>query len=474
MNSPQLFRRSMVLALAGFGTSLSQGRTFAQQQTWTGDEAGVQVLTRGPVHEAFAETITFDPEPGFVVTTTPPAAIEELPPDQIPDGVNVDWVPGYWAWDDERGDFVWISGVWRDLPPGREWVPGYWGNTNRGYQWTSGYWADAQAGEIEYLPEPPGTVEIGPNIAAPSVDHSWMPGCWVWYEGRYAWRPGYWVAVQPDWVWTPAHYVWTPGGYVFVDGYWDYVVSRRGVLYAPVYFEPAVYARRDFVYSPVTVINTYVFVDHLFVRPQYNHYYFGDYYDNSYRESGFFASFSFHSGRRGYDPIYAHERWTHRRDSDWDHHVQSRFDQRRDHEDFRPRRTLAAQISYSKTDARRADRSFTLASSFEQFSRNNKDGVSFRRVGDDARKQVSQRGKEVQRFREERQRVEVDASSRKVSNRSEPIRMKSQRSPIAAKPGNQLGKGRNPPARPEAPQPDPKVERKSRKTVEKRDRQEKK
>ena len=29
-------------------------------------EDGVQVLTRGPVHEGFAETVTFDPEPGIV------------------------------------------------------------------------------------------------------------------------------------------------------------------------------------------------------------------------------------------------------------------------------------------------------------------------------------------------------------------------------------------------------------------------
>ena len=39
-----------------------------------------------PVHEAFAETVTFDPEPGIVVPSEPPAAIEELPPEQQPEG----------------------------------------------------------------------------------------------------------------------------------------------------------------------------------------------------------------------------------------------------------------------------------------------------------------------------------------------------------------------------------------------------
>ena len=41
---------------------------------------GVQVLTRGPVHEAFAGMVTYNPEPGIVVTKAPPAAIEEIPP----------------------------------------------------------------------------------------------------------------------------------------------------------------------------------------------------------------------------------------------------------------------------------------------------------------------------------------------------------------------------------------------------------
>jgi len=62
----------------------------------------------------------------------------------------------------------------------------------------------------------------------------------------------------------------------------------------------------------VTVIDLAVFRDHLFVRPHYSHYYFSDYYAASYRDAGFYASFSFHSGN-GYEPIYAQQRWRHRR-----------------------------------------------------------------------------------------------------------------------------------------------------------------
>lgn len=469
MNMLQVSRLCIWAALSGLGSSVVLGQGVMVQQSRSDDENGVEVLTRGPVHEAFAETISFDPDPGYVISKAPPEPIEELPPDQKPDGANVDWIPGYWAWDDESSDFVWISGVWRALPPGREWVPGYWGRTNRGYQWTSGYWADAQADEIEYLPQPPETVEVGPNIAAPSADHSWMPGSWVWTQSRYAWRPGFWQVVQPNWDWVPSHYVWAPRGYVFVDGYWDYPVRRRGVLFAPVRINPSVYARRDFSYSPAVVINASVFSDHLFVRPQYNHYYFGDYYAPTYRAAGFSAAFSFQSGRQGYDPIYSRDRWQNRQDPEWGRRVQATFDRRRDHEDARPRRTLAAQVTFEKSDPRRADRSFTVASSVDQVARDTNAGVRFRRVAGDERQQTVQRVKDVQRFREERQRGESDVSSERTPNRSEPVRTKAQRSPIVGKRGNQLEKDDSPPDRPQQPQADPKVERKVRKTVEKRD-----
>jgi WXXGXW repeat (2 copies) len=212
---------------------------------------GAQVLTRGPVHEAFAGIVTFNPEPGVAVTRIPPALIEEMPPEEKPEGDNVTWIPGYWAWDDERTDFLWVSGTWRALPPGRQWIAGYWGERTHGYQWTSGYWAGAKVQETIYLPPPPATVEVGPNIAAPSLDYGWTPGCWVWHQQRYAWRPGYWVQGRADWDWTPAHYVWTPRGYIFVGGFWDYPVARRGVLFAPVNFDSGY---RDVTASSVGIV----------------------------------------------------------------------------------------------------------------------------------------------------------------------------------------------------------------------------
>src|ERR1700730_6641542 len=65
-------------------------------------DQGQEVLTHGPVHEAFAEPTVANPTPSLVVPKEPPAPIEELPPDVKPDGANVVWVSGYWAWDDTR------------------------------------------------------------------------------------------------------------------------------------------------------------------------------------------------------------------------------------------------------------------------------------------------------------------------------------------------------------------------------------
>ena len=126
MTLPQSFRVCLVASLAAVATAMGVNAALAAQSEQSGSGEGVEVLTRGPVHEAFAQAVTFDPQPGIVVPKAPPAPIEEMPPAQKPEGDNVVWIPGYWDWDDERDDFIWVSGIWRALPPGRQWVPGYW------------------------------------------------------------------------------------------------------------------------------------------------------------------------------------------------------------------------------------------------------------------------------------------------------------------------------------------------------------
>lgn len=428
----------------------------------TADE-GVEVLTAGPVHEAFVGTVSFNPEPGVVAPKAPPPAIEELPPEQRPEGTNVAWIPGYFAWDDERNDFLWVSGIWRDLPPARQWVPGYFAQVTQGYQWNSGYWADAQANETEYLPQPPQSVENGPNVEAPSEDQTWLPGCWIWQQSRYAWRPGYWAAAQQDWVWVPDYYVWTPRGYVFVNGYWDCSVSRRGVLFAPVYFQANAYSQPGFSYSPATVINPAVFLSHLFLRPSYQHCYFGDYYAASYSQAGFYPGYSIQASHRGYDPIYAHQHWQNRQDRGWEQRVHSDFQRLRDNENARPPRTWSAQKQLSAGNAN--ERGFVVAAPLDQIIKSKDNPLRFQPLEANERQRLAQRGQEVQKFGQERQKLESQAARTPAEARlqgNEPARVKLPTSPLAGKPIDTLGRGQGPLASPAAPKPDLTIEPKPR------------
>jgi hypothetical protein len=461
MNTFRLSKWCATVTFLSLIATFALNQYCAAQQALVATQEGVEVLTRGPVHEAFAETITFDPEPGIVAPKAPPAAIEEVPPLQRPEGRNVTWIPGYWAWDDERNDFLWLSGIWRALPPGRQWVPGYWGQSRQGAQWTSGYWADAAAREIDYLPEPPATVEAGPNIAASSADEIWLPGCWIWQQNRYAWRPGYWTQGNQNWDWVPDHYVWTPSGYVFVDGYYDYSVPRRGVVFAPVYFAGGLRTQRGFSYSPSTVINPAVFVSHLFLRPGYGHYYFGDYYGSNYSEAGYSPWFSYHSSRRGYDPIYANQRWQHRKDREWERRTESNFRNFRDHKDARPPHTWAAQRELAGRGETPNRRSIEVAASLDELARQKDNQFRFQPVDQEERQQFGQRGQEYRKYLEQRQQLEANAARAPSGNpatTAQPARREFSRSPFVATPVEQLDKNNAPPQRHEVLKPDFKIQ----------------
>ena len=454
--------------LAGF-VALAWHPVPCLAQAPAGDEAVAQVLTRGPVHEAFAGIVTFNPEPGVVVPKTPPELIEEIPPAERPEGDNVAWIPGYWAWDDERSDFLWISGIWRALPPGRQWIAGYWGKTTEGYQWTSGYWADAAAQETTYLPPPPATVENGPNIAAPSRDYGWTPGTWIWRQERYAWQPGYWSLGRADWTWMPAHYVWTPRGYIFVDGYWDYAVARRGVVFAPVWFDEGVYLRPGYSYSPLIVIDLALFAEQLFLRPRYHHYYFGDYYAPGYHQGGYFAACAFQSNRFGYDPIYAHERWEHRQDRAWEKRVETTYQYRRDHENARPPRTWDALQGLDANAPESQHQRAVAATSIDQLAKRKGGPQRFQAMPQDDRKMLAQSSQEIRKSRDQRRMLETggaEAPPRKPGAAIEPSTVKLPRSSIVAKSAGQLKKSEMPPATPRAPKAElkelPKPERTGR------------
>jgi hypothetical protein len=273
-------------------------------------------LLRGPIHEAYAEPLAPVDEEPFLAPKAPPEEIEELPPDARPEGDRVVWISGYWSWDDDRQDFIWVSGVWRNAPAGRTWVSGNWTPGPNGYRWVAGRWIQDGAVVAETLPAPPPSLDHGPTSEPRGEDYFWVPGCWRYQTNRYIWRPGFWSACHDNWVWVPDYYVNTPAGCVFVPGYWDYALEARGVLFAPYYFGPNVIVRRQTHFTPSVSIDVSNAFFHLWVRPNYCHYYFGDYYDSRYANFGIVPWYQFHTHyHRAYDPLYVHYRWRFGRDN---------------------------------------------------------------------------------------------------------------------------------------------------------------
>jgi hypothetical protein len=283
------------------------------------DQQGVEVQARGPIHEAFA-TPTSDPVETPLQSKKPPAPIEEMPPAEKPAG-DVVWIGGYWHWDDDRQDYLWVSGCWRTLPRGRQWVAGYWREQNDQWQWVPGFWAAAEqhtgkTAEVTYMPTPPAAPQVAPPGPAPNADSFYVPGNWVWREGegRFVWVAGYWARVQPDYVWVPGHYRWTPYGYVYIPGYWDYTLAHRGILYTPVVIDTAVVGP-GFVYIPAYAVTDVVIVDTLWIRPGCCHYYYGDYYGPVYHRWGFECCVVYSD--RHYDSIIVYHAWEHRGEPRW-------------------------------------------------------------------------------------------------------------------------------------------------------------
>jgi hypothetical protein len=329
----------LVLAgLAGFAATASTDSKAAAPKELT--EPDIDVLSKGPVHEGFAQPTTAAPEPGPLIPKQPPDPIPEEPPDQKPEGANVQWIPGYWSWDANKKDWLWVSGFWRNAPPDRKWVPGHWTKTDDGWRWISGFWASSTRREVTYQEEPPASLDTGPSVEAPDEDSIYVPGCWVYYDARYLWRPGYWLGCRAGWTWCAAHYLWTPRGCVYVDGYWDYPLEKRGVLFAPVCFSRPLWSTPGWCYRPNFVVNIGGLFGALWIGPGHG-YCFGDYYDPFYTRLGFQPWFAF--GARHYDPLFGYYRWRHRSDLAWLAGLRTTHEGRMSGDLVRPPATLAAQ-----------------------------------------------------------------------------------------------------------------------------------
>src|SRR5262249_30183922 len=97
-----------------------------------------------------------------------------------------------------------------------------------------------------------------------------------------------------------------------------------------------------FVFTPTVVIDTTLLTDFLFVQPHYYHYCFGDFYAPNFLQLGIYPSFAWVRSHSGYDPIFVHTLWSHRREPRWETQVREQYRVRGDHAALRRPRTFAA------------------------------------------------------------------------------------------------------------------------------------
>jgi hypothetical protein len=289
-----------------------------QADDQTGDvkaPEGIEVLSRGPLHEGFAQPARKNPRPGPVVSKKPPRAIKELPPDKKPAGKDVTWLPGYWSWDPERDDYIWVSGSWRVPPKGRRWLPGHWSQVNGGYRWVHGLWVAKGRTKMSYLAPPPKAIDNGPTSEKPDANSFWVPGNWEYRGGRYMWRPGYWETYRSDQVWNPAEYTWTPGGSVYNSGYWDYPLEDRGLCFAPVYFNDSWWDNGGGYYSPYWFLGHRHLLSALFFGSRWGWFFFGNWWGHHGWGRGFYPWYGW--GRGGYNGLHGYYAWANRGNANW-------------------------------------------------------------------------------------------------------------------------------------------------------------
>jgi len=161
----------------------------------------------------------------------PPAPIAERPAGVRP-GRRAQWVPGYWDWDTEQNQFVWVGGTWQVAPPGSIWVAGRWRRDDGGWYRVPGFWSrrrelqgalnnDAAASQPSWRATgPPADHPADTPAAAPGPDFFFIPGHYTPDGDRLAWKPGFWARLQPGWDWVPARWVRRPAGWEFRAGHW--------------------------------------------------------------------------------------------------------------------------------------------------------------------------------------------------------------------------------------------------------------
>lgn len=302
-------------------------------------QPGVKIAEKGPIHEAFAQPGAEVRGKDMTAPKAPPAPITEVPPESKPEGANVKWIPGYWQWDENKNDFIWVSGFYRNVPPNRAWEPGKWTEKDGKNIYVPGFWRPTDGTTWkEDVPEPPKSVESGPSTPNDNPNAMWVPGGWEYRDNKFVWRAGYWAAPYRDMMWQPGQYVFNGDNYFYMPGYWDYPLENRGLLNAPVYIDQQFIQNPNWSFTPQYVIGagdtsgwgTGGLFESMYIGPNYNNYYYGNYGDPFgfgglgfgqgsgeplFGYGGFYPWWGMPGGF--YNPLWNHYNWLNRNNAGW-------------------------------------------------------------------------------------------------------------------------------------------------------------
>ena len=220
---------------------------------------GIEVLARGPVHEAFA-SLTAEPQPTKAVAKKPPKphrgdAARRETRGRRPSG-SAATGPGTTTAATSSGS----RGVWRTPPPGKQWVAGYWRDEGDGAQWVPGFWSPSRAKEdapqdVTYFPKPPDPpARRRAGDAALGRHASTSPATGTGTAPTTPGAPATGRASSPTTSGCPPTTAGRPAGYIYIAGYWD-SPSSAAASCTPRSSSIPTSSMRRYVYTPAYAVD---------------------------------------------------------------------------------------------------------------------------------------------------------------------------------------------------------------------------
>jgi hypothetical protein len=187
-------------------------------------------------------------------------------------------------------------------------------------------------------------------------------------------------------------------------------------LFAPVYFPRHFHEGRRVSYALSIVVDFGNLEFGLFTRPQYSHYYFGDYYDSTYISRGIFPWFEFERRHTWYDPIYVHDRWRYRKvEPHWEQHERQRYDRFRNDKSLRPPRTYREMENKANKMPASRQKNYQIAEPLTKVVEGKTTAFKFEQIKPKARQRLTKHSDDVQKYVNERKNWESPRAGRKAA-----------------------------------------------------------